>query len=202
MISKVLAGLTLAVAAGAVLVIGDGLGWNLDGFLFLGAGIGGAIGLIPDASPLGKVGGFLLGVLAASIGYVLRAALLPDNTTARALALVVVIALAVGLVLLTFGRAPLWSALLGVGALGGAYEVAFTDSPGSVLTTLPVALTSMLLMVAVGFAATVFFAATPRGDADGPPQHRRRAPSDGADAIDDTSTSASLDEVLTGQGRS
>ena len=198
MVQKVLAGVVLALASAAVLLLGDGLGWNLDGVLFLGAGVGGALGLIPDSTPLGKLGGLLLGVLAAAIGYALRAAVLPDNTPARAVALLLVIALAVGLVLLTFGRAPLWSALLGVGALGGAYEVAFTASPGSVLTTLPVAATSLLLMVAVGFAATVFFADsvdTDEQEAEG--RHRSGADPDEAQAPEET---ASLDDVLTGQG--
>lgn len=197
MVHKVLAGVVLALASAAVLLLGDGLGWGLDGVLFLGAGVGGALGLVPNGTPLGKLGGFLLGVLAASVGYVLRAAVLPDNTPARAVALLLVIALAVGLVLLTFGRAPLWSALLGVGALGGAYEVAFTDSPGSVLTTLPVAATSMLLMVAVGFAATVFFSPVGADDDTSPPG-RRTAPPGDDDAAQQPS--ASMDEVLTGRG--
>jgi len=197
-VQKILAGIVLALASAAVLLLGDGLGWGLDGVLFLGAGVGGALGLVPDSTPLGRLGGFLLGVLAAAIGYALRAAVLPDNTMARAVALLLVIALAVGLVLLTFGRAPLWSALLGVGALGGAYEVAFTDSPGSLLTTLPVAATSMLLMVAVGFAATVFFSPAGSDDDDSPPPERRTAPPADEEAAEDPS--ASLDEVLSGQG--
>jgi len=198
-VQKVLVGIVLAVASAAVPLLGDGLGWDLDGVLLLGAGVGGALGLVPHRTPLGKLGGFLIGVLAAAIGYALRAAVLPDNTPARALALLLVIAVAVGLVLLTFGRAPLWSALLGVGALAGAYEVSFTDSPGSLVTTLPVAATSMLLMVAVGFAATVLFASAGSDDDDGPPQERRSAPPGDEEAAEQP---ASLDEVLTGQGRS
>lgn len=192
MTQKVFAGLVLAVASAALFFIGDGLGWDLDGVLFLGVGVGGALGLIPDGSPLGRLGGFALGLLAASIVYGVRALLLPDSTVGRAVAVLLVVALAVGFVLLTFGRAPLWSALLGIGAMGGAFEVAFTDSPGSVLSTLPVALTSLLTMVAVGFASTVFFAepsqaAEPRGKhatSEGPP--------DG-----DPAQEVSLDEVLT-----
>lgn len=198
MVQKVLAGIVLALASAAVLLLGDGLGWDLDGVLFLGAGVGGALGLVPNGTPLGKLGGFLLGVLAAAVGYALRAAVLPDNTPARAVALLLVIALAVGLVLLTFGRAPLWSALLGVGALGGAYEVAFTDSPGSVLTTLPVAATSMLLMVSVGFAATVFFADS--GDTDEPNAEGRHRSGIDPDRAEPPEESASLDEVLAGEG--
>ena len=35
---KVLAGVTLAVASAVALLVGDGLGWDVDGVLFLGAG--------------------------------------------------------------------------------------------------------------------------------------------------------------------
>lgn len=196
---KVLAGLVLAIAAAAALLVGDGLGWDLDGVLYLGAGVGGALGLIPDRTPLARVGGLLIGVLAAAVGYVVRAALLPDNTTARAVSLLIVIAIATGLVLLTFGRVPLWSALLGIGALGGAYEVAFTDSPGSVLSTLPVALSSLLVMAAVGFAATVFVAERKGADPADELSGRHRSSDSGGYAAEPDET-ASLDEVLAGQG--
>ena len=94
MVQKVLAGVVLALASAAGPLLGDGLGWDLDSVLFLGAGVGGALEFVPDSTPLGKLGGLLLGVLAA--GYRLmrsRAAVLPDNTQARAVALLLVIAL-------------------------------------------------------------------------------------------------------------
>ena len=197
MVKKVLAGVTLAVASAVALLIGDGLGWDVDGVLFLGAGVGGALGLVAGSSALARVGGFLLGILAASVGYALRAALLPDSTGGRAVAVVIVVALAVGLILLTFGRSPLWASLLGVGALAGAYEIPFTDSPGSFLSTLPATLTLLLFMVAVGFASTVFFADD--DDSGTEPQRRRRSKEidDGGEAAEVDET-ASLDDVLTG----
>lgn len=197
MVKKVLAGVTLAVASAVALLVGDGLGWDVDSVLFLGAGVGGALGLVTGSSPLARVGGFLLGILAASVGYALRAALLPDSTGGRALAVVIVVALAVGLILLTFGRSPLWSALLGVGALAGAYELPFTDSPGSLTSSLPATLTVLLFMVAVGFASTVFFAEDDGSDTE--PQRRRRSREidDGGEAAEADET-ASLDDVLTG----
>lgn len=196
MVNKVLAGVTLAVASAVALLIGDGLGWDVESVLFLGAGIGGALGLMAGSSALARVGGFLLGILAASVGYALRAALLPDSTGGRAVAIVVVVALAVGFILLTFGRAPLWSALLGVGALAGAYEIPYTDSPGSLTSTLPATLTLLLFMVAVGFASTVFFAEEDEPGSE--PQRRRRSKEmdDGGEAAEADET-ASLDDVLT-----
>ena len=197
MVNKVLAGVTLAVASAVALLVGDGLGWDVDGVLFLGAGVGGVLGLVTGSSPLSRVGGFLLGILAASVGYALRAALLPDSTGGRAVAVVIVVALAVGLILLTFGRSPLWASRLGVGALAGAYESPFTDSPGSLLSTLPATLTLLLFMVAVGFASTVFFADD--DDSGTEPQRRRRSKEidDGGEAAEVDET-ASLDDVLTG----
>ena len=195
MVRKVLAGVALAVASVVALFIGDGLGWDVEAVLFLGAGVGAALGLMSRPAPLPELGGFLLGLLAASVGYALRAAILPDSTGGRAVGIVITIALAVGLVLLTFGRVPLWTALLGVGALGGAYEVAFTDSPGSVLTTLPAWLTLLLFMVAVGFASTVFFSEDDSRD-ESPPGQRRAEPAGSGDEAADADE-ASLDDVLT-----
>lgn len=201
MVAKVVAGVALALAMVVLLIVGDGLGWDLDGYMVLGAGVGAVLALVPDRSPLARLGGFLLGVLAAALGYALRAAVLPDSTTGRALALVIVIALAVGLVLLTFDRVPLWTAFLGIGALGGAYEEAFTDSPGSFLSTLPATASSFLLVVAAAFAATVFFAPSAAEEVERPPGRRRRPPGGSADQTVEPEATASLDEVLSGQER-
>jgi hypothetical protein len=192
-VRTITAGVVLAVAAAAALLVGDGFGWGLDAVLLLGVGAGAVLGLVPDGSPLAKIGGFALGLLAASIGYALRAAVFPDSTTARAVAVVLVVLAATGLVLLTFGRAPLWSAFLGVAVLGGAYEETYTESPGSLLSTLPVALTSVLAVVAVGFAATVFFSGAD-GEAGQP--RRRRASSERPPETE-PDEEVSLDEVMT-----
>lgn len=195
MSKTVTAGVVLAVAAAAALLIGDGLGWDLDGVLFLGIGVGGALGLIPDKTPVARILGLLLGLLAAAIGYALRAAVFPDNTTARAVAVALVVLIAMGFVLLTFGRIPFWTALLGVGALGGAYEVAYTESPSSLLDTMPVALTSLLAMIAVGFAATVFFSSS---DDESTPKRKRQSAEQPPD--EPPEETASLDDVLSGGG--
>lgn len=192
MVRTITAGVVLALAAAAALVVGDGFGWGLDAVLLLGVGAGAVLGLVPDGSPLAKAGGFALGLLAAAIGYALRAAVFPDTTTARAVAVVLVVLAATGLVLLTFGRSPLWSAFLGMAVLGGAYEEAYTESPGSLLSTLPVALTSVLTVVAVGFAATVFFAGAD-GQA-GEPRRRRSSAQRPPDTEPDDEVS--LDDVM------
>jgi hypothetical protein len=188
------AGLVLAVAAAAGLLLGDVLGWDLDAVVLLGAAAGGVLGLVGDRSPVARLLGFLLGAVAAAIGYALRAAVLPDTTSARAVAVVLVILIATGIAAVSFGRLPLWSLLLGAAALAGAYEEIFTDSPGSLVSTLPVWLTSVLIMSAIGFAATVFFSGS--GD-EQEPQHQRRgrAASPSPQQAPDEE-SVGLDEVL------
>jgi hypothetical protein len=185
------------LAAALALLVGDGLGWDLDSVLVVGAGVGGALGLIAGSSPLAKIGAFVLGMVAAAVGYALRAAVFPDNTTARALAIVIVVMIAAGLAAITFGRLPFWGLLLGAGALGGAYETAFTESPGSLLTTLPVAASSVLAVAAVAFAATVMFGDGPSSESDQPADGRHsRAPE--PDAVPDVPAdeTVSLEDVL------
>lgn len=194
MVRTLTAGLVLAVAAAAGLLVGDAFGWDLDAVVLLGAAAGGVLGLVADRGPVARVGGFLVGVLAAAIGYALRAAVLPDTTTARALVVVIVIMLAAVVAAATFGRLPLWTMLLGAAALAGAYEEAFTDSPGSLLSTLPVWLSSVLVMSAIGFAATVFFGG---GGTDEEPHRTRKSRASGpprqAEPEEET---VGLDEVL------
>jgi hypothetical protein len=185
-------GAVLAVAAALALVISDALGWSLDAVVLVGAAAGGVLGLVADRGPVNRVLAFLVGILAGAIGYVLRAAVFPDNTNARALTaalVILVVALVAGV---SASRLPLWAGLLGVGALAGAYEEAFTASPGSVLTTLPVWLTSVLVMAAVGFAASVFFGTRPEAEEYHPRRARGAEPGDGDVQEEDVH----LDDVL------
>jgi hypothetical protein len=188
------AGLALAVGGALALIVGDALGWDLAPMLFVGVGTGAALGLVSGSSPLAKVGGFAIGIVAAAIGYVLRAAVLPDSTGGRAVAIVVVVLAATLLVMATAGRLPLWSAFLGVGALGGAYEETFADSPGSILSTMPSALTSLLIVAAIAFAATLLFAESAADGEEEGDRHERPTPDDPVEQ------DVSLDEVLSRGG--
>jgi hypothetical protein len=55
---------------------------------------------------------------------------------------------------------PLWSALVGVAALVGAYEEAYSASPSEFLSTSPTAATTVLLAAAFGFVAAALLAAS------------------------------------------
>lgn len=158
----VLAGTALALAAGAIVLLSTTLGTEVQGVALLGAALGGVLGLVPDRSPLARVGGFLVGLAAAGLGYVARAALLPDARSGRAVAVVLVVLACVAVTAATRRRVALWSMLLGAGALAGAYEATYAADPSNILTTVPAAATAVLLTSAAGFLATALLAPVAR----------------------------------------
>jgi hypothetical protein len=196
-IRTVLVGAAVAVAAGVVLLLGDALGWGLDAYILVGAGAGAVLGLVVDRGPVGRVLAFLIGMIVTAVGYALRAAVLPDNTFARALAAALVIVLIAVIAGAARKWMPFWAGLLGMVALAGAYEEAFTDSPGSVASTLPPALASVLLMAAVGFAAGVFLARPNDSDEDYQPRRAKQVSPTDDEVVDEE---VGLDDVLQRQG--
>ncbi|MDQ1687825.1 MAG: hypothetical protein QOK42_800 [Frankiaceae bacterium] len=153
------AGGILAVTAALLVDHGDQFGLALTHSALLGLALGAVLGLVPGASPGGRVAGFAIGFIAAWAGYAARAGYLPDIPMGRAIAafavMVIVTAVAAG----SNGRAPLWAGLLGVGALVGAYETAFTTMPTAFTTESVTAATTVVLAVAFGFLATTIAAA-------------------------------------------
>ena len=89
MLRTLLSGFVLALCAAVVLMIGGGS--DLEHVALLGAALGGVIGLVPHDPPLGKLGGFALGFGVSWIAFGIRAAVLPDSTTGRAVATFLVI---------------------------------------------------------------------------------------------------------------
>ena len=80
---NLLAGLCLAAAAGLLVIVGAALDLELESVALLGAALGAVVALVPDRTPLVRLGGFAVGVVAALIGYLLRALLLPDTLGGR-----------------------------------------------------------------------------------------------------------------------
>jgi hypothetical protein len=154
MIRTLVVGAVLALGAAFTIVVGSALGLDLDHVALLGVALGAVIGLVPDRMPVFKVLGFLGGLFAAWVSYGLRAAILPDTSAGRAVAAFVAIALCVVIVAATMRRVPLWSTLVGVAALVGAYETTYTDAPSQFMHESPSALTTVLLAAAVGHIAT------------------------------------------------
>ena len=151
---SLIAGLVLAVFAALIIGLGQLFGLDLQPVALLGAAIGGVLGLVPHRFPLGKLGGFVLGFVVAWIGYALRAAVLPDAPSGRAVAVFLVVAVIAAGCAVSADRMPLWSGLLGAAAIAGAYEAIYTNAPSQFLQESPTAATTVLLAAALGYLAT------------------------------------------------
>lgn len=152
---SMLAGLILALTTVLVVLASGVFDLKLESVALLGAALGAVVVLVPDRTPLMGLAGFAGGVVAAWIGYILRAAVLPDSTGGRAVAAGLVVALCVAVVALSMERFSLWSTLLGAAGLAGAYELSFAAAPPEVLATSTSAATTLMLTVAVGFVVTL-----------------------------------------------
>jgi hypothetical protein len=157
---NLLVGLVLAVAAVLVAGVSAWLDLELESVALLGVTLGAVLALVPDRSPFARLAGFAVGFVLAWIGYFLRAAVMPDSTSGRAIVMALVIVLAVAALAFSMGRMPLWSGLLGVAALVGAYEYTYAAAPPEVASTSISAATALLFTVAVGFLATALVAPT------------------------------------------
>jgi hypothetical protein len=144
----ILAGLALAVLTAAVTGLGL-LGPDASSVL-LGLALGGALGLVPGGAVAGRAGGFVLGAVLAWAGYLLRAGALPDTASGRAVAAFVVLALCTAAFAISRGRLPLWSLLLGVVGVVGAYEATYAADPSAVTSTSVEVVSSLLLTSAIG----------------------------------------------------
>lgn len=146
-------GAVLAVAAGLLVVLGAAFELDLESVALLGAALGAVVALVPERSPMVRLGGFAAGFVIAFVGYVVRAAMLPDTSGGRAVAVVVVILLCAAVAAATADRLPLWTLLLGTAGMVGAYEFTFAAAPPELLTTSMTTATAFFLSVAVGFCA-------------------------------------------------
>jgi hypothetical protein len=145
-----LVGGALALTAGLLADQGSVLGADLPHHALLGAALGAVVGLVPDRTVVGRTGGFLAGFAAAWLGYVLRAGVLPDIPLARAIAAVSVVFLITAVAVASAGRLPLWSGLVGAGAMLGAYETTFVTSPTGFVSDSTTAATTVLVCAALG----------------------------------------------------
>ncbi len=163
----------LAVFAALLAQFGGALGLEEIRSALLGAALGAVLGLVPGRDiPLARAAGFLVGFVLGLVGYALRAGLLPDTGGGRALAAFLVIVLLTGACAATLGWLPLWSGLLGVAAIAGAYEYAFGIDPTAFTSQAVTAATTVLLAAAVGFLVGAVGAAF-AGDEDEAEVHRR-----------------------------
>lgn len=167
-----LVGGLLVVAAIVVVVLSDLLDLELEAVTLLGLSAGAIVAIVPDRSAAGRLVGFLAGFGAAWAGYLLRAGVLPDSLGGRIVAVVIVMAVCVGVAGVTSNRVPLWSTLLGAASMVGAFEHLYAVAPPEVVANSVSAATALLMTSGVGFLVVAFAAptATPSG------QGLRRAP--------------------------
>jgi hypothetical protein len=179
--NTLLAGVLLAVAAALVVLVSSAFGLELESVALLGAALGAVVALVPDRTPAVRLGGFAAGFVAAWIGYLLRAAKLPDTAGGRAFAVALVVLLCVAVVAAARGRIPLWTTLLGTAALAGAYEFTYAAAPPEVLSTSISTATTLLFNVAVGFLAAALIAPGTGTESARPHQPRRAKSAPAAD---------------------
>jgi hypothetical protein len=154
----------LVVAAVLVVVLSASLSLDIESVALMGAATGAVVALVPDRSPVFRLAGFLIGFVAAWVGYVLRAALLPDSASGHSVAVAFVVIVCTLGAAFSRGRIPLWATLLGAATLAGSYEDKFIAAPSQVLSTSTASSTSVLCAVALGFFAAALVAPGARGD--------------------------------------
>jgi hypothetical protein len=145
----------LAVAVVLVIAVSSALDLEIESYALAGVLAGGVVALIPDRSAWARLGAFAVGFVAAWIGFVLRAAVLPDTEGGRAVAAIVTLLICVVAVAAGRTRLPLSAMLLGVVLFSAAYEAAFVAAEPEVASTSLDAATGLVCAVAVGFAVAV-----------------------------------------------
>lgn len=151
--NTLLAGLALAVAAALTVAFGELLGLELGHVALIGTALGAVVALVPDRPPALRLAGFAAGFVLAWIGYAIRAALLPDSSGGRAVAVFLVVLACVLVCAASLNRVPIWSTLVGIAAMVGSYEEIYTNAPSQFMRESPGAATTVLLAAALGFLA-------------------------------------------------
>lgn len=149
----VLTGLLLVVAAAVTVLVSSWLDLELESTVVLGVTAGAVLALVPDATAARRVAGFLLGVLASLVAYLVRAGYTPDSASGRTVYVALAIALCVVVAVVSANRLPLWSVLFGAGTFAGAFESTYAAAPPRVVDNSVGAVTTLLLCVAIGFLA-------------------------------------------------
>jgi hypothetical protein len=157
-----LAGLVLVIATGLTVLVGEFLDLEVEAVALLGVASGAIVGLVPDQNASRRLAAYVLGFVAAYVGFLVRAAATPDTSAGRAVFAAFVVALCVGAFAISGGRLPLWSALLGSASFAGAYEFTYTQAATRVLDTSVTSATALLLCVAVGFVVAATSQPAPR----------------------------------------
>jgi len=147
-------GTLLAVFTFLAVVLGSWAQLGLDNVLFA-TGCGALLGLIPNKGPGVRIGAFFLGFVIGVLGYLFRAAVLPDSVIAQGIAAFIGIMIVTLICGLTRGRLPFWAAILGLIAITGAYNATFTAAPYDFIQSALATTGSLVLCAGVGMLAIV-----------------------------------------------
>jgi hypothetical protein len=170
------AGLALAALAGCLVAFGDTLGLDLQLYALFGLAIGASVGLA-TGHPAVKAAGFLIGFVVGWGAYALRAAVLPDTSTGRAISAVLVVTVLTVVAAAWRSRSVFVAELLGLAALAGAYETTFNTLPSAFRSTSVIAATTVLFAAAFGYLLSQLIGAAPSdGDEAGPTPARPSPP--------------------------
>ena len=166
-----LVGAILTAATILVALLSGAFDLELDSVALLGTALGAVVVLVPDRTPFQRLGGFAAGLVVAWVGYLLRAALLPDSDTGRAIVIALVVLLCTAVAAVSMGRLPLWSTLLGAAGLAGAFEYTYNVAPTEVLDNSISTVTALVLTFAIGFIAALLGVPSERRDAAAGSRH-------------------------------
>ena len=151
--TTMISGLLLTIAAALTMLLSSWFDLELEPTVLLGVTACAVLALVPDLSAARRVAGFVLGVLASLVAYLIRAGYTPDTAAGRTVYVVLAIALCVLVVVVSANRLPLWTVLLGAGTFAGAFEATYSAAPPRVLDNSVGGVTTLLLCAAIGFLA-------------------------------------------------
>jgi hypothetical protein len=154
-LSSLVPGALLAVAVVIVIGVSSAMDLEIEPYALAGVLAGGVVALVPERSAFARLGAFAVGLVAAWIGFILRAALMPDTEGGRSVAALITVAICLVALAVSRARLPLVAMLVGVIVLSAAYETAFVAAEAEVATTSLDALTAIVVASVVGFAVAV-----------------------------------------------
>lgn len=144
-------------------------------------GAGAAAAYLPGGNSIARGLFLLLGVVFGSLSFLLGAVLFPDTNLGLLLGALVPILLSALAATFTRSVATLLVMLLGAGAMGALYTTDFFLDPQSINFTLPIAMSQVMIAIALGYAVGVLatsFGPRPRAEAStsSPPASNQPAP--------------------------
>lgn len=146
-----LTGLALAVGVVVLTWLDSALDLQVGPVVLAGVALGAVVAMVPVGAAGQRLAGFAIGVVLTLACYLVRALALPDTAAGLGAMAVLAVVLCTVVALLSLGRLPLWTLLLGAGAFAGVYERTFAAATPEALTTSVNTVTALALTVAVGF---------------------------------------------------